>query len=80
MEHDTQTAWIEAVRARGWATWLSTALDVLEPLGPLGAQILWTAQPALGLFIDRAALAALAATLEEPGGVERLRAELERDD
>lgn len=73
--------WLEKVRARGWENALSLALDVLEPLGPLGAQLLWVAQPAarvIGGWGD--ALTGLAQTLEEPGGVERLRRLLDGDD
>ncbi|MCC6803802.1 MAG: hypothetical protein IT319_13035, partial [Anaerolineae bacterium] len=44
-----ESEWIRQIRARGWGDALSTALDVLEPLGPLGAQVLWVAQPAARL-------------------------------
>ena len=73
--------WVEKIRARGWENALSLALDVLEPLGPLGAQQLWVAQPAArvnGGWYD--ALAGLAQTLEEPGGVEHLRRLLDEDE
>ncbi len=73
--------WVEKIRARGWENALSLALDVLEPLGPLGAQLLWVAQPAarvIGGWGD--ALAGLAQTLEEPGGVEHLRRLLDEDE
>ena len=59
--------------ARGWGDAFSTALDVLEPLGPLGAQLLWIAQPAARLFGGSAVVGALAQALEQPGGVEHLR-------
>lgn len=70
-------AWIEQARARGFGHALSVALDVLAPLGPFGAQMVWVAQPALGLIVGRAALDDLARALEQPGGVERLRTYLE---
>jgi len=73
--------WIEKIRARGWGDAFSTALDVLEPLGPLGAQLLWVAQPAahwLGGWGE--SLAELALALEDPDGIERLRELLEQDD
>jgi len=73
----TTPAWIESVRARGLGNVLSVALDVLEPLGPLGAQLLWAAGPVLGLFVSRETLSGLADALEEPGGIERLREQLE---
>ena|GEM_PF-689751 len=76
----TEAEWmlVEAIRARGWEQAVSTALDVLEPLGPLGAQALWIAQPAarlIGGWGD--ALGILATTLEAPGGIQRLRQALE---
>ena len=77
-DQDLQT-WIEAARKRGWGDALSLALDALEPLGPFGAQMLWVLQPAAGLFGGRAALGALADALEQPGGIDRLRQQLEDD-
>ncbi len=73
-------AWIQQVKRRGLAVPLTTVLDVLEPLGPLGAQLLWIAQPVSGLWGGRAMLAGLAEVLEQPGGVERLRQRLESED
>lgn len=71
--------WVQQLRARGLGHALGTALEALEPLGALGAQVLWIAQPVLGLFVARDALDGLARALEEPGGVERLRGYLEAD-
>ncbi len=51
-------------------------LDVLEPLGPLGAQALLVAQPTLGLVVPREDIASLAHLLEAPGGVSWLRENL----
>ena len=76
----TEAEWVEAVRARGWQHAASTVLDVLEPLGPLGAQVLWIAQPAarlVGGWSD--ALGTLALALEAPGGIERLRHALDTE-
>ncbi len=73
--------WIHEIRARGWGSVLITALDVLEPLGPVGAQMLWIAQPAarlIGGWGD--AVGGLAQALEEPGGIERLRQLLDDGD
>ncbi|MBI1258767.1 MAG: hypothetical protein GC204_14960 [Chloroflexi bacterium] len=73
--------WVEKIRARGWGDAFSTALDVLEPLGPLGAQLLWVAQPVahwIGGWGD--SLGELAQALEAPDGIERLRALLEADE
>jgi hypothetical protein len=72
-----EPTWITAVKARGLGHILSLALDVLEPLGPLGAQVVWAAQPVLGLWVERAALGAVAQALEEPGGVAHLREQLD---
>jgi hypothetical protein len=69
--------WLTQVQARGWGGALSTALDVLEPFGALGAQLLWIAQPAFGVFGADAVVRGLAQALEEPGGVEALRQALE---
>jgi hypothetical protein len=55
-------------------------LDVVEPLGPLGAQMLWVAQPTLGLLVPRDEVASLARLLEAPGGVGWLREQLGEPD
>lgn len=72
--------WIEQVRSRGWQNALIVALDVVEPLGPLAAQLLWVAQPAAGLFGAQRAVHDIAQALEEPGGLEDLRQQLWGDD
>ena len=51
-------------------------LEAAEPLGPLGAQGLWVAQPTLGLWVPREEITALAQRLEKPGGVAWLREQL----
>lgn len=71
--------WIAKLKTRGLGGALHVALDVLEPLGPLGAQILWVVQPASGIFGVRETLRELAETLEEPDGVARLRRLLDED-
>lgn len=75
----TQQDWIDQIKARGWGNAFSTLLDVVEPLGPLGAQLLWVAQPAMSLFGLGNTLADIAQILETPGGVERLRKELNEE-
>ncbi len=81
MEYENESQqWIDAVKARGWSHALTLALDILEPFGPLGAQMLWVTQPVLGLVVNRAALGGLAHCLETPGGVARLRQQLEDED
>ncbi len=76
----TEDQWVEAVRARGLEGAASLALDVLQPLGLLGAQVLWVAQPAARLFGGGDALAALAQALETPEGISRLRSALGDDE
>jgi len=65
--------WIEQAKARGLAQPLCIALDALEPLGPVGAQLLWVVQPVAGLIGGREMIGGLAEALEAPGGVEQLR-------
>jgi hypothetical protein len=79
MNNEPHFEWLTQVQARGWGGALSTALDVLEPFGALGAQFLWVAQPAFGLLGAEAIVRGLAQALEEPGGIEALRKALEDD-
>ena len=69
--------WIQQAKARGLGGFLTTLLDVLEPLGPLGAQMLWVAQPLSGVLGASQVVGHLAEALEESGGVDRLRQRLE---
>jgi hypothetical protein len=71
----TPPKWVQQIHSRGLNHALGLALDVLEPLGPLGAQLLWVAQPVLGR--NREMLNDLAEMLETPGGVGQLREWLE---
>lgn len=71
--------WIQAVKSRGLTDALGLMLDVLEPLGALSAQVLWVVQPAAGVLAWRQAVGDIAQALEEPGGVERLRQQLNSD-
>jgi hypothetical protein len=70
--------WSARLRSAGLDGLVETLLDVAEPLGPLGAQLLWVAQPALGLVMPAAAgdLDSLADLLDDPGGVAWLRSAL----
>ncbi|MBI1281938.1 MAG: hypothetical protein GC179_27685 [Anaerolineaceae bacterium] len=65
------------MQARGLGDALSLALDVLEPLGVLGAQLIWVAQPVLGVWFNRQTVRSIARTLETPGEVEHIRQFLE---
>jgi hypothetical protein len=51
-------------------------LAAAEPLGPLGAQLLWVAQPTLGLFMSRDRITSVARLLEQPDGLTWLREQL----
>ena len=74
--------WIAQVKARGLAGAVGIALDALEPLGPLGAQLLWVAQPFLGVFGGESARNAaneIAEALETPEGIAHIREQLKHD-
>jgi hypothetical protein len=68
--------WGERLRAARLDSIVGALLDVAEPLGPIGAQLLWVAQPTLGLFVPSTEIDSLARWLDEPNGVARLRAHL----
>ena len=70
--------WVKKIQARGLGDALGLALDVLEPLGVLGAQLIWVAQPVLGVWFKRDTVRSIAQTLETPGEVEQIRHFLER--
>lgn len=72
--HDNPTT---PIRGEELNSALSLLLDALAPLGPLGAQILWIFQPVGGLFGSRGSIGRLAEALEEPGGIDRLREQLD---
>jgi hypothetical protein len=72
--------WIKNLKARGLAAPLSTALDLLEPLGPVGAQILWIAQPLSALVGASGWVGGLAEALEYPEGIAQLRQRLDEED
>ena len=71
--------WIQQVKARGLATPLRVLLDVLEPLGPVGAQLLYVAQPAASLWGGASLVGHIASALEQPDGVELVRQLLDDD-
>ncbi len=68
--------WGRWLRAAHMETLAAALLDAAEPLGPLGAQMLWWAQPTLSLFMPRDEVSALAQALEEPQGLLWVRAQL----
>ncbi len=68
--------WSARLRAAGLDGLAGALLDAAEPFGPLGAQILWVAQPAIGLLIPPDEIDGLANLLDDPAGMAWLRAEL----
>jgi hypothetical protein len=52
-------------------------LEMYRPLAFIGAQVLWTTQPFLSLWMDHADVRELALLLEDPAGVEELIKHLE---
>ena len=70
------TRWGERLRAAHLDSVVGVLLDAAEPLGPIGAQLLWVAQPTLGLFVSHTEIDSLARWLDEPGGIARMRAHL----
>jgi len=70
-ENDTH-AWIQAAHRRKLTGAVRLTLTVLEPLGVLGAQFLYIAQPMAAIFGAQHAFGDIARALEEPDGVRRL--------
>lgn len=73
----TPPEWVLQLQSRGLGDALGLALDVLEPLGVLGAQFVWMAQPVLGVWLSRDTVHGIAQTLETPGEIDRIRRFLE---
>ena len=74
----TPPDWVTQLQARGLGDALGLALDVLEPLGVLGAQLIWVAQPVLAVWFNRDTVRSIAQTLETPAEVEHIRHFLEQ--
>lgn len=75
--------WIEQIKARGLANAVTFALDALEPLGPLGAQMIWITQPLFGVFggeRTRHAVGDIAEALESADGIAHIRQRLSATD
>ena len=69
----TPPEWVIQLQARRLGSALGLALDALEPLGVLGAQLVWVAQPVLSLWVGRETVQGFARTLETPGELEQIR-------
>jgi hypothetical protein len=70
--------WIVRLREAGLDGLAGMLVDIGEPLGPLGAQMLLVAQPALSLItsVSRDDINGLADLLDDPAGIAWLRSEL----
>lgn len=71
--------WRERLQQAGLTPLADLCLQIAEPLSPIGAQLLWIAQPTLGLVMDRDKVAAWAQELEDPQTIARIRATLKDD-
>ena len=76
-----QDVWLDhlanILQRRGLRTPALIALEIGRPLSFLGGQFLWTAQPALSLFMPRQTIANTARVLENPTAVQALINRLE---
>jgi hypothetical protein len=73
----TQHPLIRVAKARGMQQAAGIMLDVLEPIAPIAAQLLWVAQPFAAMWGFRSAVRDLADILETPDGIESLRQQLD---
>ncbi len=91
MSSDISADRLERLRHRlqGWATSLhavgldglaGSLLGAAAPFSILGAQVLWVAQPVLGLVMSRDEVGDLAHLLSDPEGVAWLRETLSGED
>lgn len=72
MSENETHAWIHAAHRRGLTGALRLTLTALEPLGVLGAQFIYIAQPMAAIFGAHRAFGDIARALEEPNGVRHL--------
>jgi hypothetical protein len=78
-QQNTDLDWLRGWQGKASGEWLALALDTLEPLAPLSAQLMYIAQPALGWALERQQWQALARALETPEGIETIRRLLRED-
>lgn len=74
--------WRERAAEVGLDGLLSALAQVMRPLGPLAAQVLWVAQPTLGMFSGELSedANALANLLDDPATLDRLLNEMTSPD
>ena len=70
----------ERIHNLGLSGLASILLEGIRPLAFVGGQVMWVAQPALGLLADRDRVAQVARLLERPDALDELRARLERNE
>jgi hypothetical protein len=68
--------WSRRLRVARLDGLVGALLEAAGPLSPLGAQLLWIAQPTLGLFAPREDIVLLARLLDDPDGMTWLREQL----
>ena len=72
-------AWITKARALGLDGLLGALLDAAGPVAPLAGQLLYVAQPTLGLFIPHRSINRWAEWLDRPDALAEFRQMLESD-
>lgn len=80
MEHDSFQPLRDRLEQLGLRQLAGLVLDVMEPLSPFAAQVLWVAQPTLGIFMDRERVGNWASLLEDAQGYDQLRDALLEDE
>lgn len=74
------TNWGARLQTWGMDGLVAALLEAAEPLSPLGAQVLYVAQPTLGVFFPTEAVDRWAQALEDPANVAWLRSRLTAPD
>ncbi len=69
--------WAERLRSLGLQGIIAALLEGGAPLAPLAGQLLYIAQPTLGLFVSRRAIGDLAEWLDQPDSLAQFRQALE---
>jgi hypothetical protein len=70
----------DTICRRGWRLPALVALEAGRPLAFLGGQLLWVAQPLLGLVLPGEVVGHFASILEKPAAVAELISLLEKSD
>lgn len=77
-EQHTDLNWLDDLTERVPASGLLFMLDVIEPVAPVAAGVLWVVQPLVGTVINPLHLTQLAEHLDHAAGVAALRQHLEK--